>query len=351
MTMYDPRTKLSEQVVEEVRRYFGKRVYKTVIPRTVRLSEAPGFGQPITVYDPKSRGAECYRSLAKEVVSKLPIDAPLPSFDSLRTVVATPPEPEPMHAPRALLVEAAPPEPEGPVAEAEPATVEPEPAQPEPATVEPETARETLHSGAEAEAPVGSAPTPAVEPVARVESEPEVEPKPEPEVPSKVEHPDRGHAPALETQAAPDVEAPESQEPTSTLGPVISESEATSEVEAPPADLPAAETAAVVPEAGPGAEDLAGGLDVDEAEEAFIALHEAEARGQDESAEPSGAAPPVREIDLEPEAEDGVEPSEVVRIADRDAAGDHEPAGEGSAEGPEDVGKRRWSLFRRGGSR
>jgi chromosome partitioning protein len=51
MTMYDPRTKLSEQVVQEVRKYFGERVYKTVIPRTVRLSEAPGVGQPSTVYD------------------------------------------------------------------------------------------------------------------------------------------------------------------------------------------------------------------------------------------------------------------------------------------------------------
>src|SRR5207244_1382429 len=56
LTMFDPRTKLSEQVVAEVRRYFGHRVYNTVIPRTVRLSEAPGFGQPITVYDPGSKG-------------------------------------------------------------------------------------------------------------------------------------------------------------------------------------------------------------------------------------------------------------------------------------------------------
>ncbi|MDH4111742.1 MAG: AAA family ATPase, partial [Actinomycetota bacterium] len=51
MTMFDPRTKLSEQVVDEVRRYFGELVYDVIIPRTVRLSEAPGFGQPITVYD------------------------------------------------------------------------------------------------------------------------------------------------------------------------------------------------------------------------------------------------------------------------------------------------------------
>ena len=56
MTMFDARTKLSEQVVAEVRRYFGARVFDTVIPRTVRLSEAPGYGQPITLYDPMSRG-------------------------------------------------------------------------------------------------------------------------------------------------------------------------------------------------------------------------------------------------------------------------------------------------------
>ena len=57
MTMFDPRTKLSSQVVEEVQRFFGELVYDVIIPRTVRLSEAPGFGQPITVYDPKSQGA------------------------------------------------------------------------------------------------------------------------------------------------------------------------------------------------------------------------------------------------------------------------------------------------------
>jgi hypothetical protein len=58
-----------------------------IIPRTVRLSEAPGFGQPITIYDPKSKGAECYRLLAKEVASKPPPSEPMPSFDALPTVV------------------------------------------------------------------------------------------------------------------------------------------------------------------------------------------------------------------------------------------------------------------------
>jgi chromosome partitioning protein len=68
MTMFDGRTKLSEQVVAEVRGYFGPRVYDSVIPRSVRLSEAPGFGEPITRYDPSSRGATAYRSLAREVL-------------------------------------------------------------------------------------------------------------------------------------------------------------------------------------------------------------------------------------------------------------------------------------------
>jgi chromosome partitioning protein len=67
LTMYDGRTKLAEQVADEVRTHFGAKVCRNVIPRTVRISEAPSFGQPITVYDPSSRGAISYRALAKEV--------------------------------------------------------------------------------------------------------------------------------------------------------------------------------------------------------------------------------------------------------------------------------------------
>jgi chromosome partitioning protein len=67
LTMYDARTKLADQVVNEVREYFGGKVYTTVVPRTVRLSEAPSFGQPIIVFDTTSRGATAYRNLAKEV--------------------------------------------------------------------------------------------------------------------------------------------------------------------------------------------------------------------------------------------------------------------------------------------
>ena len=69
LTMYDSRTKLSVQVAEEVKNHFQERVYQTVIPRNVRLSEAPSYGQPIIEYDPKSKGAEVYQSLAKEVIA------------------------------------------------------------------------------------------------------------------------------------------------------------------------------------------------------------------------------------------------------------------------------------------
>jgi chromosome partitioning protein len=87
MTMFDPRTKLSEQVVAEVRRFFGDLVYDTIIPRTVRLSEAPGFGLPITAYDPKSKGAESYRALAREVAARPPPDTPMPSYDDVPAMV------------------------------------------------------------------------------------------------------------------------------------------------------------------------------------------------------------------------------------------------------------------------
>jgi chromosome partitioning protein len=68
LTMFDARTKLAEQVVSEVRSYFGGRVYDAVIPRSVRLAEAPGFGRPITLYDPASKGAVAYRRLALELL-------------------------------------------------------------------------------------------------------------------------------------------------------------------------------------------------------------------------------------------------------------------------------------------
>ena len=66
LTMYDIRTNLSNQVVKEVKKYFDNKVYKTVIPRNVKLSEAPSYGMPITLYDPKSKGAKCYDKFTKE---------------------------------------------------------------------------------------------------------------------------------------------------------------------------------------------------------------------------------------------------------------------------------------------
>lgn len=70
MTMYDSRTRLSQQVVDEVREFFGEKVFTTLIPRTVRLSEAPSHGKPVTLYDPNGRGADAYRQLAKEVLER-----------------------------------------------------------------------------------------------------------------------------------------------------------------------------------------------------------------------------------------------------------------------------------------
>jgi chromosome partitioning protein len=97
MTMFDRRTKLAEQVVAEVRRYFGPRVYDTVIPRTVRLSEAPGYGQPISVYDPSNIGARSYRWLAEEVAERPPDGEPIPVPGDLPEVMEpapAPPQPE-----------------------------------------------------------------------------------------------------------------------------------------------------------------------------------------------------------------------------------------------------------------
>lgn len=70
MTMFDARTNLSEQVIAEVRKHFGDKVFKTVIPRNIRLSEAPGHGKPITLYDKNSKGAQAYRELCREVLGR-----------------------------------------------------------------------------------------------------------------------------------------------------------------------------------------------------------------------------------------------------------------------------------------
>ena len=69
-TMYDGRTHLTQQVVAEVKKFFPRKVYGTVIPRTVRLAEAPSYGRPINYYDPKGKGAKAYHDLAKEILQK-----------------------------------------------------------------------------------------------------------------------------------------------------------------------------------------------------------------------------------------------------------------------------------------
>ncbi len=80
LTMFDARTRLAQQVVDEVRSFFGERAFDTVIPRTVRLSEAPSYAQPITVFDPESKGAGAYMALAEEFARRLGVA----SFDAER---------------------------------------------------------------------------------------------------------------------------------------------------------------------------------------------------------------------------------------------------------------------------
>jgi chromosome partitioning protein len=162
MTMFDPRTKLSEQVVEEVRRFFGEVVYDVVIPRTVRLSEAPGFGQPITVYDPRSKGAESYRQLAREVAARPRPDNPMPVFDDLPSVVVQAPSGD---------------------AGGTPSDEIPEETQPD---AEPDPA-----------------PTPQIEAVAEPEPAPEPDPQPEPELaPEPDPELERAPEPAPEAEMA-----------------------------------------------------------------------------------------------------------------------------------------------------
>ena len=94
MTMYDARTKLSNQVMQDVKNHFGELVYQTVIPRSVRLSEAPSFGEPVLTLDPSSRGAISYRLLAVEVEERygLPVHIPPPPPPSPSQA----PEPQPV---------------------------------------------------------------------------------------------------------------------------------------------------------------------------------------------------------------------------------------------------------------
>ena len=75
LTMYDIRTNLSNQVVKEVKKYFNDKVYKNVIPRNVKLSEAPSYGMPISIYDPRSKGAKSYEKFVKEFLKKNETDS------------------------------------------------------------------------------------------------------------------------------------------------------------------------------------------------------------------------------------------------------------------------------------
>ena len=76
LTMYDERTNLAQQVTENLRRFFGAKLLKTAIPRNVRLAEAPSYGKPVALYDPRSRGAESYRELAEEILARNNIESP-----------------------------------------------------------------------------------------------------------------------------------------------------------------------------------------------------------------------------------------------------------------------------------
>jgi len=332
MTMYDPRTKLSEQVVEEVRRFFGDRVYETVIPRTVRLSEAPGFGQPITVYDPRSRGAECYRELAREVAARLPSDEPIPAFDRLPATPAPPPEPEPMQAPRPLR-----PEPDAAATE----ELEPEASE----EGEPETEAEV----GVREAAVGAGPATLAAEEVQVEEEREVileaevgsaRPEVEPSVSSESQ-PELEEEPDLQSERGP---AAAARRRSREQGP-----REQAEVEATEARAPQSTGAGPTREATRVLEPGDRSPDAD-GTEAWIAELETEARAEAEGEPAPEPPPPLAEIDLEPEGKEEVaaEPGSVVRIVDRDAAGEHETEGAAPAERP---ARRRWSLFRRGGGR
>ncbi len=76
LTMYDPRTSLSQQVAENLKHFFGDKLFQTTIPRNVRLAEAPSHGLPVIIYDPRSRGAEAYQELAREVLQRDGMESP-----------------------------------------------------------------------------------------------------------------------------------------------------------------------------------------------------------------------------------------------------------------------------------
>lgn len=94
LTMYDERTNLAQQVTENLRSFFGQKLLKTVIPRNIRLAEAPSHGKPVLLYDPRSRGSESYRELAEEILRRNKIESPR-SKEKNNQKVAARPSPEP----------------------------------------------------------------------------------------------------------------------------------------------------------------------------------------------------------------------------------------------------------------
>ena len=88
LTMYDDRTNLAQQVTETLREYFHERLYRTVIPRNVRLAEAPSHGKPVALYDPRSRGTEAYFELAGEFLARNGIEIPRSAEPSAAASIA-----------------------------------------------------------------------------------------------------------------------------------------------------------------------------------------------------------------------------------------------------------------------
>jgi len=96
LTMYDDRTNLAQQVTDTLREYFRERLFQTVIPRNVRLAEAPSHGKPVALYDPRSRGTEAYFELAGEYLARNHIESPR-SLERKAAALAKPPEPPVRH--------------------------------------------------------------------------------------------------------------------------------------------------------------------------------------------------------------------------------------------------------------
>jgi chromosome partitioning protein len=94
LTMYDDRTNLAQQVTQELKRHFGDKLLETVIPRNIRLAEAPSYGKPALLYDVRSRGAESYIRLAKEIMHRRmnPVSAEIPAARSGQVPIATSPD-------------------------------------------------------------------------------------------------------------------------------------------------------------------------------------------------------------------------------------------------------------------